>query len=522
MYVVRTVLSIVMVCAFWLVVRYNLHIFQLNGYKNNEQLAWLKKNYKKQQVLLLSNVFGIICALYNPVIVLLLLGIVLLVCIRYYLWLKRKNNKKKLVYTKRIQRLIVTHMIVNAILITASVLLGFGDFDLILGICGVTISIQPILIILSNIINKPIEKQVNNYFINDAKKKLKEVEGLKIVGVTGSYGKTSVKYYLQTLLQGHYNVLITPESYNTPMGVVKTIRESLQSTHEIFLCEMGARYVGDIKEICDIVNPQYGVITSVGPQHLETFLNIDNVVETKFELADSLIGAKQLFLNGDNEYIVDKSKAYSNFMMYSAGENKAGYYAENVVCTELGTEFDVISPKGEREHFQIKLIGKHNVVNVLGAISFANMLGIPLKELKVPARRINPVQHRLQMIKRGGITIIDDAYNSNPVGSKMAVETLAMFSGLRILITPGMVELGTDEEHYNYMFGTYAATCCDYILLVGKDRGKTIQKGALESGFAADRCVIFDNLKNAMDFAYGIKTDEHKYILLENDLPDNY
>lgn len=112
---------------------------------------------------------------------------------------------------------------------------------------------------------------ITNHFINDAKRMLKEVPGLTIIGITGSYGKTSVKYYLQTLLQDHFNVLITPESYNTPMGVVKTIRGSLKSTHEIFVCEMGARHVGDIKEICDIVHPHHGVITSIGPQHLETF-----------------------------------------------------------------------------------------------------------------------------------------------------------------------------------------------------------------------------------------------------------
>ncbi|MDE6688218.1 MAG: UDP-N-acetylmuramoyl-tripeptide--D-alanyl-D-alanine ligase, partial [Lachnospiraceae bacterium] len=152
----------------------------------------------------------------------------------------------------------------------------------------------------------------------------------------------------------------------------------------------------------------------------------------------------------------------------------------------------------------------------------AHTLGIPLKELKVPVRRLQPIPHRMQMLEQGNVTIIDDAYNSNPVGSKAAVETLAMFDGIRILITPGMVELGKEEDSYNYKFGTYAAKGCDYILLVGREHVRPIQKGALESGFDEKRCLIYDNLKDALAYAYSIKGDRHKYILLENDLPDNY
>ena len=118
---------------------------------------------------------------------------------------------------------------------------------------------------------------------------------LAVIGVTGSYGKTSVKFYLNTLLKAKYNVLMTPESYNTPMGVVKTVRGSLRATHEIFICEMGAKYVGDIKELCDIVHPKHGIITSIGPQHLESFKSLQNVINTKFELADALPKDGMLF-----------------------------------------------------------------------------------------------------------------------------------------------------------------------------------------------------------------------------------
>ena len=162
------------------------------------------------------------------------------------------------------------------------------------------------------------------------------------------------------------------------------------------------------------------------------------------------------------------------------------------------------------------------MINVLGAIAVANMNGIPLKELKIPVRRIESVEHRMQIRDRGNITLIDDAYNSNPAGSKAAIETLAMFEGIRILITPGMVELGEKEEEYNYKFGTYAAEHCDYIILVGEKHTRPIAEGIRSRSFPEGKLKVFERLEDALSYAYVIKDEGHKYILLENDLPDNY
>ena len=170
----------------------------------------------------------------------------------------------------------------------------------------------------------------------------------------------------------------------------------------------------------------------------------------------------------------------------------------------------------------MRLVGEHNVINVVGAISVAHQMGISLHDLRIPVRRLLPVEHRMQLREHGDVTIIDDAYNSNPVGSKAAVETLKLFDGIRILITPGMVELGEAEDDYNYKFGTYAAACCDYIILVGRDHVKPIERGAVDSGFSSDRLWTFDTLGDAMSQAHAIRGEGHKYILLENDLTDNY
>lgn len=518
---IRTLIMLVLaIPAFFLTMRYNMHMFQLNGYKNGEHINWQKKNIRQQWLLFFTLALGIIRLIFPyigiDIICYLTLGLIILV----YNAMKRMNVKKKLVYTPRVKRMIATILIVAVLILLAVCMLT--DIRYWSGALLILIATQFWMNMISNVINHPIEAAVNRHYINDAKKKLKEVPGLQIIGVTGSYGKTSVKYYLQTLLQERYNVLVTPESYNTPMGVVKTIRGSLKSTHEIFVCEMGARHVGDIKEICDIVHPHHGVLTSVGPQHLETFFNMENIKNTKFELADALPEGGMLFLNGDNTYIQEKAAEYKNKTFFYSEKSGEGYQASDVSVSQLGTEFTVTAPDGESERFRMRLIGAHNVINVVGAIAVANKLGIALRDLRIPVRRIQPVEHRMEMKEHGLVTIIDDAYNSNPVGSKAAVETLAMFEGVRILITPGMVELGEKEAEYNYKFGTYAADCCDYILLVGKKHTEPIRDGALGKGFPEEKCLAYDRLEDALSYAYAIKEQGHKYILLENDLPDNY
>ncbi|MBO7340774.1 MAG: UDP-N-acetylmuramoyl-tripeptide--D-alanyl-D-alanine ligase [Lachnospiraceae bacterium] len=563
--IIRTILAFLLaIPAYLYALRYNMHMFQLNGYKNDEHPKWLKKNLRRNWLLVFTGVLGLLRILAGllpdgifrgiALWTLDVLAILTLLLVRLvYRAMKRLNTKSKFNYTARVKRMITTIVVLTVIVLLACILapiIAAGGFSMIswhvlsndaqegfpgflTGVFLVLISLLLVLNMISNVINRPIEKAVNQYYINDAKRILKSVPGLQIIGVTGSYGKTSVKFYLQTLLQGKYNVLVTPESYNTPMGIVKTIRGSLKSTHEIFICEMGARHVGDIKEDTDIVHPHHGVITSVGPQHLETFHSMENIMNTKFELADCLPEGGKLFLNGDNEYIQKKAVEYKNKIFYyadaadgsAAGQAAAGqdgYRAKDVAVSQFGTEFTVTAPNGEEERFQMKLIGAHNVINVVGAIAVAHQFGVSLKELKIPVRRIQPVEHRMKMREQGNVTIIDDAYNSNPVGSKAAVETLAMFDGIRILVTPGMVELGDKEDEYNYKFGTYAADCCDYILIVGKKNRESIRAGVLSKNFPEDKCICVDKLEDALSYAYAIKGAGHKYILLENDLPDNY
>ena len=542
---IRTLITLALaVPAFWLTMRYNMHMFQLNTYMNNEQSAWLAKNRHLQWILYFAVILGAV-RMFVPLAGIdwlttlcdVLVWLTLIVIILVYRLLVEMNSKKPLKFTPRVKRMIATIIAVDVLIILvcyASVLIRNGRIEAwnlapLSGFLLAAVGLQLGENTLANSINRPIEKGVNNHYINDAKRILRENPDLTIIGVTGSYGKTSVKFYLETLLKQKYKVLVTPESYNTPMGIVITIRKFLKPTHQIFICEMGARYVGEIKEDCDLVHPHHGLITSIGPQHLDTFGSLENIQKTKFELADAVPDGGMLFLNGDNEYIAEELESrkgsrplYNSPVLYHSEKTGSGYYASDIKVTNHGTEFTVNAPDGESERFSMKLVGGHNVINVMGAIAVAHEFGISLSELRIPVRKIQSVPHRMEMKNHGDVTIIDDAFNSNPIGSKAAVETLAIMDGMRILITPGMVELGEAEAEYNRKFGTYAADCCDRIFLVGRKHTEPIREGILSKGFDEKNIEVFDKVEDAINRAYAIKTDQHKYILLENDLPDNY
>ena len=274
-----------------------IHMFQLNAYKYTFQKDWIKNNLKQLSLkaLLPAVSFGMcfiradwaIFAALVPNVFFLLLNL-------------PKKAKKPLVFTTRVKRLALTCILVFAALCA-------GSYFLEIYICQLALIIPSYIVLFSNLLNRPLENAVRRKYINEAKKKIADLPNLTVIGITGSYGKTGTKYILEKLLSEKYNVLMTPASYNTTMGVVKVVREQLTAAHDIFICEMGARSCGEIKEICDIVKPKYGIITSIGPCHLETFGSIENIIKTKFELCDALPDDGIIFLNADNEHIAGKS-----------------------------------------------------------------------------------------------------------------------------------------------------------------------------------------------------------------------
>lgn len=523
--------------AIWYVL-YLTHMFQQNSYKPREYAEWLRVHTNVGR-LLGKSLYAMVSL---PLMFVGNRGCLIAACLMNGMTMlvnKPHKAKKPLVYTARVKRLLVTTGIVWVLGLLAAVFpwicaalqgrtvlqnsaagphLSFRNPGLVL-LC--LFLLQPILLLLVNWINHPVETGINRHYIQDAARILREMPELRIIGVTGSYGKTSVKYFLNTLLSAQYNVLCTPGNYNTTLGVVRTIRENMKPFHEIFICEMGAREVGDIREICDLVHPDYGIITSIGPQHLQSFHTIENIISTKFELAEAVPDTGKVFLNYDNE-LIREHKIEKPVVSYGIGDGPLDFRAYDIRVSAQGSSFRMKDENGVVHEFHTKLVGSHNVQNIAGAIAVAHMLGIPMKKLLYPVRQLESVPHRLQLLRQGDRIILDDAYNSNKSGFEAALDTLALFQELRILLTPGMVELGEKQYAENKEVGVYAADKCDYAILVGKEQTKPIQDGLLEAGFPQNRMILVDSLQEAFQMVNAIPDERQKVILLENDLPDVY
>ena len=507
---------------FYKVTRHGLHILQLENYYLDRYVVWMKRyinkvlNLRTIVLLLIPTIWFIMNDTKTSQVGLVLEFLALLYLILIF---KKKKEKKPFVVTARIRRVYITYLILFAILFICANTL---NYNYVMVIANLSVMIAYTFVFAVSMINKPVEKTIRKGFCKKAEKKLKEIPDLKVIGVTGSYGKTSTKYIVNTILSQRYNTLMTPESYNTTMGVVRTINEKLNSMHQLFICEMGAKYVGDIKEITDIVKPTYGILTAIGPQHLDTFKSLDNVRKTKLELIDSLPEDEGIaFVNWEDENI-RSSKITKNMVRYGLSK-EADYYATNINITERGSSFDVVIPGKENISVKTKLLGNLNILNIVGAIAVADKLGLSEDEIKVGVKYIRPVPHRLELKQNpNGSIIIDDAYNSNIKGATMALEVLKSFEHRkRILITPGIVELGNKSVEINKELGKMAAESSDFIILVGANQAVPIYKGIQEKNYPESQVYIAKNLQDALSKMNSILRAD-SVVLLENDLPDNY
>ena len=342
-------------------------------------------------------------------------------------------------------------------------------------------------------------------------------------GITGSYGKTSSKMLLGRVLAESKYTLVTPDSYNTPMGITLTVRQQLKPIHQVFVAEMGARQRGDIKELCDLVQPEIGVLTAIGPQHLETFGNIETVADTKFELIDSLPPYGLAVLNLDDPIIAERlPRLKVVFRTYAVDRRDADYTATDISFSPQGMDFVLHTAEGGSQPIHTRLLGKHNIYNILAAAAVGEYLGLGLAEIARAVAQTPPVEHRLVIKPAGGFTIIDDAFNSNPQGSKAAVDVLAaMPGGRKMIITPGMVELGSEQERLNREFAAYCAKKLDYVLIVGQKQSAPLLAGLREAGISPEHWRVAADLAEASAFMRGwVRPGD--YVLFENDLPDSY
>lgn len=493
----------------------------------------LRSCFEVYEICIVISVFAIISIFNNriPAIVFPLLCISWISYQAYrVVWRKKVIAKKPLVYTARAKRLFGFSLTLLAIL---GILLAFivADNRWRIGVflfCELTV---PILVI-SSILILPIELTINNYYLRDARKHIQALKP-RIIGITGSYGKTSTKYILQQILSKKYSALMTPDSYNTPMGICKVIRGDLTPDHDIFIVEMGAYKRGDISELCRLAPPEIGILTAVGPQHLERFRSIENIAKAKYELIEALPSEGLAVINYDNDICAEladntHSVSVNRYSMESRNsENEMiRYKANNIRQSDKGLSFNVYDDEEGQVEINTRLLGKHNVSNILGAIAVSRHCGMDLNEIHDALEKLEPVPHRLELKPvTTGVTVIDDSFNSNPDGAKAALEVLTDFvsenGGKKVLVTPGMVELGEREYEENKKLGIHAAKVCDLVILVGLETTDAILDGLKHEEYPEKQiCKVKDLPEAQVQLAQNLKPGD--VVLFENDLPDNY
>lgn len=505
----------------WQVYKRDLMMLQQNSYRNERYTAWFNKSGES------TNIGRIFCCValfilmvrHVPYVAGAILASVILLC--QFISLARKKYKKPLVWTPRAKRIYAVMWVLALIPAVAAGLIA-GPHTAGIALLATAI-ISPIFLLLANWLLKPVEKSINNRYYREAAGILASMPSLKIIGITGSYGKTSTKHYLCRILQEQFATTMTPGSYNTTMGVIRTIREHLRPYDEVFICEMGAKNIGDIKEICDLVHPHAGIVTAVGEQHLESFKTIENVQRTKFELADAIPAGGFVLVNNDFPYAASREVTNTTALRYGIEAKDADYYATDIVYGKEGTRFVVHTPEGAEYPFETRLVGECNISNLIPAIAIALRLGMPVDKVRFAVSRVEQVEHRLNMKHTpGGITIIDDAFNSNPHGSRMALDVLrAMDSGKRIVITPGMIELGDRQREANEEFGRNMARSADVAVVVGAYNRDAILAGLRDGGMPADRIHAVDTFAQAQNVLSSIARSGDT-VLYENDLPDTF
>ena len=499
-----------------------MHMLQQNWYNDdNRYFNWIISNFKRSFIFL--DCLFIVFLIFKGIYAVIIFTCFYIICdILNTNRVSKEQSKKPLVITARIKRIYVTMYILYLIGIIPFILLfNENNINYYYTYVGLLIWINPFIIMVSNIINKPIEKIVVNHYKRLAKSKLNEMTNLKRIAITGSYGKTSCKNALNDILNVKYNSLATEKSFNTMNGLMITINNKLDKFTDIFISEMGAFKRGEIKEKSDFIKPQYGILTTIGTAHLESFGSRENIQKAKFELIDSLPDDGVAVLNMDDEYQVNyKIKSKCKVVWISMDNKKADVYASNIKLSNKGTTFDcTFKDSNKTVNLETKLLGSANVYNILEAVAMAYNLGLSLDQIKTGVKRIATIEHRLELKKYGDINIIDDAYNSNPVGSSMAVDVLGMMKGKKIIVTPGMIELGDKQYDYNMEFGRHIAKVCDEVILIGEEQTKPILDGLKKEKYDEKHIHILNDVKLSFPLMRKL-SDGNTYVLLENDLPD--
>ncbi len=514
-------------CFFFLATFRLLGIAQQVGYKNGGVFRWLKRKdnlffnrltlwtvmwgLSSAIVALCFSALGVFAAKLCAGVPFLLFAVLFLVADRKY---ALKVSVKK---TGRVKRLAVVYLfLILCATFLWITLCAFLDAWIAKKLYSVfayaPVAVMPLalpfLFMLANAITGVFENARNRRFVKRAGQVLDETEIIR-VAIVGSYGKTSVKNILAKLLSRKYSVVATPESFNTPIGIAKTVFSDEFVGKQVLIAEMGARRIGDIAELCELVKPDYAIFTGVCAQHVESFGSEENVYKAKSEI---LGGTKRTVVCGKG--VLECAAA--------DGGNVCGPLAvEKLELLAAETRFDLLVGE-ERIGVSTKLLGEHNAENIALAAALAVELGLTAEELAEGISEISCVPHRLELLEKNGVYILDDAYNANEIGAKGAIDALGRFEGRKWLVTPGIVEGGILEEEINCRLGeNIAAAGLDRVILVGETLVGAVKSGYSSVGGDMQRLTVVNTLDKAQ-VILGAELAKGDCVLFLNDLPDAF
>ncbi len=457
--------------------------------------------------------------LLEVLVSLLCAGLILLsgIAIGFFSY-REKRAKKKLVVTHRVKRLGLAWLAVG-ILVSALLRQLY-----VMGISALLVPVLlPLWLIIAAYIMWPVERGLQLLYRADASRILEgyKASGLIAIGITGSYGKTTVKNILASILSQQYPTLASPVSANTPPALSRCIRDEMGPQHRYFIAEMGARHPHDIRVLSRFIKPSVAILTAIGPQHLETMGSEEKVRETKYALIAGLPSDGFAVFDNDGRHV---SACYRRAEVAKAIVGEAGddLWAEEIILSPEGSTFTLCGKDGLRLPCETRLPGEHNIRNILLAAACALHLGISPVHVREGIAGVKAVAFRLQASRHPrGYTTINNGFNTNPAASLKALEVLASYPGRHVVVTPGFIELGRQEEAANRQLGRDMAAVAQEVLLVGLQRTRPIREGLVEAGFEESSIHSFASLEEAnrhVAQTYG----EGDVVLYENDLPDQY
>lgn len=460
----------------------SLSIMQQQFYNIERYFIYKKENYNIIDFMMFC--FGIIAYILNREILSLLLLLLLLI----YCFPIIKKRIIKLKITKRIVRIFCVHFI---FLLSLSFLTSAFDNQGKLLIVIIVLNLYDYLFLVPFSIEIIIEKMINKYYYNLAKKKIKHSK-IKVIGITGSYAKTSIKNYLYSVLINKYKVLMTPKSYNTILGVCKTINEANLNNYDYIIIEIGLDKTKSINKFLKLFDVEIGIVSGISKQHFKTFKSLENIAKEKIKLA---LNSKVSFVNTTNKEIIP----YINESMNTYNENELEIINNN-------------SFKYDQEIYTTLVHGQHFFVNLLCVIKVAKYLNVSSNLIKESISKMKNVEHRFELKMKDGVKVIDDAYNSNVYSFNKALDSFSRYENYKIIITPGLIELGSENYKINKNIAKRCVDICDLVFVVGNNIAfKDLNNKKIQ---------FYMNFKDAYNAALNVLED--KIILIENDLGDFY